>query len=69
VDDDASVRRGLERLLRSASWTVEVCASAKAFLVRPIYFATGCMLLDVCMPGMTGPELQDLMAARRPACA
>ena len=67
VDDDASVRRGLERLLRSAGWTVEVCASAKAILKQPTCFGTGCMPLDVCMSGMTGPELHDLMAARRRA--
>lgn len=64
VDDDAAVRQSLERLLRSAGWTVQTFASAKAFLEQPPYPGTGCLVLDIRMPGMTGPELHDLMAER-----
>jgi FixJ family two-component response regulator len=64
VDDDASVRRGLERLLRSAGWNVETCVSASAFLERPPYAGIGCMVLDIRMPEMTGPELHDRMVER-----
>lgn len=61
VDDDASVRRGLTRLLRSAGWNVEVHASASEFLERSPYSGTGCVVLDVSMPGMTGPQLHERM--------
>jgi RNA polymerase sigma factor (sigma-70 family) len=63
IDDDASVRRGLERLLRSAGWSAEGHSSADAFLRRLPYDGVGCVLLDVAMPGMTGPELQEHMMA------
>jgi RNA polymerase sigma factor (sigma-70 family) len=63
IDDDAAVRRGLERLLRSAGWSAEAHASADAFLRRLPYDGVGCVLLDVSMPGMTGPELQEHMMA------
>jgi len=62
VDDDPSVRRGLDRLLRSAGYRVEVFESAKDFLARPPYAGTGCMILDVQMPGTTGPELHSRIA-------
>jgi FixJ family two-component response regulator len=62
VDDDASVRRGLARVLRSAGWNVEVCGSAEEFLERPPYSGTGCLVLDVRMPGMAGTELHEKMA-------
>lgn len=63
VDDDPSVRKGLLRLIRSAGWQGEVFASAQGFLTRPPFDGTGCLILDVRMPGMTGPELRDRMAA------
>ncbi len=62
VDDDPSVRRGLDRLLRSAGYRVEVFESAKEFLARPPYGGTGCMILDVQMPGTPGPELHGQIA-------
>jgi RNA polymerase sigma factor (sigma-70 family) len=65
VDDDASVRRSLSRLLRSAGWTVETYATAEEFLARPADPGVGCLILDVRMPGMQGPELRDRLAARR----
>src|SRR5512136_3483886 len=64
VDDDPSARKGLSWLVRSAGWQAEVFASAPEFLARPAFSGTGCVVLDVSMPGMTGPQLRDLMAAR-----
>jgi FixJ family two-component response regulator len=63
IDDDAGVRRSLERLVRSAGLTAETHSSADAFLERLPYDGVGCILLDVAMPGMTGPELQEHMTA------
>lgn len=61
VDDDISVRTGLSRLIRSAGWTVEPIASAQEFLERAPAVGLGCVVLDVHMPDMTGPELHDRM--------
>ena len=63
IDDDEGVRRGLERLIRSAGWRTEGHASAGAFLGRLPFAGVGCVLLDVEMPGMRGPELQERMLA------
>ena len=59
VDDDASVRKGLMRLLKSAGYTVETFASANEFLERPAYNGIGCLILDLRMPGLDGIELQQ----------
>jgi len=64
VDDDPSVRKGLLRLIRSAGWQGEAFASAQEFLAQAALSRAGCVVLDVRMPGMTGPELRDLMAAQ-----
>lgn len=64
IDDDGDVRRGLERLLRSAGWKVETFTSAREFLDRPAYSGTGCVVLDVRMPDMSGPDLQEQMSRR-----
>jgi FixJ family two-component response regulator len=64
VDDDEAVRRSLARLLRSAGLAVESFASAGEFLARDCYDGVGCILLDVCMPGLDGMELQAELAAR-----
>ena len=64
IDDDEDVRTSLSRLLRAAGWQVETFASADQFLERPAYPGTGCVLLDVDMPGMTGPCLHQTMLAR-----
>jgi FixJ family two-component response regulator len=64
VDDDPSVRKSLLRLVRSAGWQGQAFASAQEFLARAAFSRTGCVVLDVRMPGMTGPELRDLMAAQ-----
>lgn len=63
VDDDASVRRSLARLVRSAGYDVEAFASAQEFLVRPQPDGPCCLVLDLRMPGLGGLELQDLLAA------
>ena len=65
VDDDASMRRALERLLRSANFRVEAFSSAHEFLGRRRP-GGGCLLLDVRMPGMTGLELQQRLVSTEP---
>jgi RNA polymerase sigma factor (sigma-70 family) len=64
VDDDAAVRRGLARLIRSAGLSVETFSSAREFLENSPASRTGCVVLDVRMPGMTGPELFEQMAEK-----
>ena len=63
VDDDASVRKGLARLVTTAGYRVEVFASAREFLERPRLGDLCCLVLDVRMPGLTGLELQEALAA------
>ena len=64
VDDDPSVRRGLERLLRSAGYRVEAYSSAEQFLEAGRVDGPGCLVLDIRMPGQGGLDLQQVMAAR-----
>lgn len=59
VDDDASVRTSLERLLRASSFHVESYASAEEFLQRKPYNGIGVVILDIKMPGLNGMELQS----------
>ena len=62
VDDDASVRRALRRLLIAANYRVVTCASAEEFLSLKDGIPTrSCLIVDVQMPGMTGPALQDAL--------
>src|SRR5262245_54832614 len=63
IDDEESVRSALIRLMRSAGLAVESFADAQQFLQRLPYDGVGCILLDVQMPGMKGPELQERMLA------
>ncbi len=63
VDDDQSVRTALARLMRSAGLHAETFASAKEFLEREHPDGPGCMVLDLSMPGSTGLDLQQDMAA------
>lgn len=58
VDDDAAVRDGLTAMFDAAGFAVEAYGSAKAFLQAYRNDWTGCLVLDVSMPDMTGPELQ-----------
>ena len=62
VDDDASVRKGLARLVTTAGYRAEVFASAREFLERPRLDDLCCLVLDVRMPGLTGLELQEALA-------
>jgi FixJ family two-component response regulator len=61
VDDDASVRKALSRLLASVGLRVEAFSSAADFLTRAPHGEHGCILLDVKMPAMNGLELQRLL--------
>ena len=58
VDDDAAVRDGLALLLDTAGLSVETYAGAGAFLTAYAPGRAGCLVLDVQMPEMSGPELQ-----------
>ena len=58
VDDDAKFRKSLARLVKSIGYDVELLSSAKEFLEREPFDGTSCLLLDVRMPGLTGPDLQ-----------
>ncbi|WP_246673594.1 response regulator [Mesorhizobium sp. B2-4-14] len=64
VDDDASFRASIARLLRASGFHVIVYESATQFLEQAPVDACGCILLDVQMPGLSGLELQDGMADR-----
>ena len=63
IDDEQQVRGALQRLVRSAGYAAEAFPSAQAFVERLPYAGVGCVLLDVQMPGMSGPELQQRMLA------
>lgn len=58
VDDDESVRKSLGNLLKSLGHTVERFSSAEDFLNSDTGTMADCLILDVRMPGMSGPELQ-----------
>jgi FixJ family two-component response regulator len=62
IDDDASVRRALERQLRTAGFRVETFASAQDYVMRAPQAAIACIVTDVRMPGMSGLDLQDSLA-------
>jgi FixJ family two-component response regulator len=63
VDDDASVRRSLARLVKTAGYEAEAFASVSEFLARAPFEGPGCLLLDVRMPGRTGLDLQETLRA------
>src|SRR2546423_3922655 len=65
IDDDASVRKGVSRLLRSAGYKCETFASATDFLAREQHLGPTCLIVDVRMPGLNGMELQEVLAQRR----
>jgi len=64
VDDDPSVRKALERLLRSAGHEAKTFASAFEFLESDHPDAPGCLVLDIKMPKVSGLELQDRLAEK-----
>ena len=61
VDDDLSVRRGLERLLRSTGYEVETFESGRSFIEHGDYGRIACLLLDVRMPGQSGFDVQRVL--------
>ena len=62
VDDNDSVRESLQRLMRSVGFAVNVFASAEEFLNSDRRRNTDCLILDVCLPGMDGLDLQRYLA-------
>jgi len=62
IDDDASVRDAVGRLVRSAGWKVETFASAQDFLASPWADVPSCLILDVRLPGLSGLDLQQRLA-------
>jgi FixJ family two-component response regulator len=65
VDDDESVRESLPDLLREFGFAAQAFSSAEAFLASAYLGQTQCLLLDIAMPGMTGPDLQRELKLRR----
>jgi FixJ family two-component response regulator len=67
VDDDESVRESLPDLLREFGFAVEAFASAEEFLGSAYVGQTKCLILDIAMPGMSGPDLQRELRTRKQA--
>ena len=65
VDDDESVRESLPDLLREFGFAVQAFSSAEEFLASDCVDQTKCLILDIAMPGMTGPDLQRELTLRR----
>jgi FixJ family two-component response regulator len=65
VDDDESVRESLPDLLRQFGFAAEAFSSAEQFLASDAVSETSCLLLDIAMPGMSGPDLQQELTRRR----
>jgi FixJ family two-component response regulator len=67
IDDDESVRESLPDLLREGGYAAQAFASAEEFLDAGDHVRTRCLVLDIAMPGMSGPELQlELQRRGRP---
>ncbi len=65
VDDDESVRESLPDLLRQCGFAAQAFSSAEGFLASAVISETSCLLLDIAMPGMSGPELQQELIRRQ----
>jgi len=65
VDDDESVRESLPDLLRELGFSAHAFSSAEEFLTSDYIDQTRCLILDIAMPGMTGPDLQRELKLRR----
>jgi len=64
VDDDESVRESLPDLLKEFGFDAQTFSSAEEFLASESIANTNCLILDVAMPGMTGPDLQEELKLR-----
>ena len=64
VDDDESVRESLPDLLKEFGFEAQTFSSAEEFLASDAVWETSCLVLDVAMPGMTGPDLQQELTRR-----
>jgi FixJ family two-component response regulator len=64
VDDDISVRESVHDLMQQAGFDVHAFASAEAFLTADAADVTNCLVLDIGLPGMSGPDLQQELARR-----
>jgi FixJ family two-component response regulator len=64
VDDDESMRESLPDLLKELGYSVRAFSSAEAFLASDCVAETRCLILDIAMPGMTGPDLQQELRVR-----
>jgi FixJ family two-component response regulator len=64
VDDDLSVRESVPDLLQQVGFAVQAFASAEAFLAAGVADTTDCLVLDVGLPGLSGPDLQQELALR-----
>lgn len=64
VDDDESVRESLPDLLREFGFAARAFSSAQEFLLSGCVDQTSCLILDIAMPGMSGPELQQELKRR-----
>jgi FixJ family two-component response regulator len=67
VDDDESVRESLPDLLRELGFAVQAFSSVEEFLASDCVCQTRCLILDIAMPGMSGPDLQRELTRRRKA--
>jgi len=65
VDDDVWLRESLETLIQDEGWQPETFASAQEFLDHPPTFSPSCLVLDICLPGLNGLELQKRVAVER----
>lgn len=65
VDDDESVRESLPDLLAEFGFAVRTFSSAEEFLTSDAVGQTRCLILDIAMPGMSGPDLQEQLKLRR----
>jgi FixJ family two-component response regulator len=65
VDDDESVREALPDLLKELGYSTQAFSSAEEFLASDYVGLTRCLILDLSMPGMSGPDLQRELALRR----
>ena len=65
IDDDASVRKSLKRLLDAARYKVELFTSASEFLARSVHDGASCVVVDVRMPELNGIDFQKALIEGR----